>query len=347
MHHILSTRTVLHRRAATAAGLLAVSLVAAACAAPPPSGALRVSGHVEATEVQVSAEVAGRILELRVAEGDVVTAGDVIARLDTRDTELLLARARADKAAATAQVRLLEAGARREDVRYAEAQVMAAEADVPPIDVELTSAVVDYDRFESLLKADAGSQKQRDDAKARVDTLRERQRGARERVRVAREGLARARAGARPEELDGARARAAAVDAQIATLEKTLGDAAVVSPVGGVVTQTLVDAGEVVAPRVPLVIVTDLAHAWANLFVPEPSVPRVTMGQAATVFTDAGGEGIPGTVTFVSPRAEFTPRNVQTADERSKLVYRIKVSVDNASGVLKTGMPVDAELQLK
>jgi HlyD family secretion protein len=339
--------TSLHRRAATLAGLFAASIAAASCAEPPPSGALRVSGHVEATEVQVSAEAAGRVLELRVAEGDQVKPGDVIARLDTRDTQLLLARVRADKAAATAQVRLLEAGARREDVRYAEAQVTAAEAEVPPLDVELTAAVVDLDRFESLLKADAGSQKQRDDARARVDNLRERQRAARERVRVAREGLARTRAGARPEELDGARARAAAVDAQIATLEKTLGDADVVSPVGGTVTQTLVDAGEVVAPRMPLVVVTDLAHAWANLFVPEPSVPRVTMGQAATVFTDAGGAGIPGKVTFVSPRAEFTPRNVQTADERSKLVYRIKVQVDNAAGVLKTGMPVDAELALR
>jgi HlyD family secretion protein len=94
----------------------------------------------------------------------------------------------------------------------------------------------------------------------------------------------------------------------------------------------------------PLLVVTDLDHAWANLFVPEPLVPRVKLGQSATVFTDAGGEGIPGKVTYVSPRAEFTPRNVQTADERSKLVYRIKVSVDNSAGVLKSGMPVDAEL---
>lgn len=335
------------RRAAGLTGLFAASVAVWSCTEPPPSGSLRVSGHVEATEVQVSAETAGRVLELRVAEGDVVKPGDVIARLDTRDTELLLTRARADKAAVDAQLRLLEAGARREDVRYAEAQVAAAEAEVPQIDVELTAAVVDFDRFESLLKADAGSQKQRDDARARVDALRERQRAARERVRVAREGLARVRAGARPEELDGARARSAAVAAQIATLQDTLADAEVVSTVGGTVTQTLVDAGEIVAPRMPIVVVTDLVHAWANLFVPEPSVPRVTLGQQATVFTDAGGAGMPGTVTFVSPRAEFTPRNVQTADERSKLVYRIKVSVDNASGVLKTGMPVDAELALR
>ena len=88
-------------------------------------------------------------------------------------------------------------------------------------------------------------------------------------------------------------------------------------------------------------------HDMANLFVPEPLVPRVKLGQKAAVFTDAGGPGLPGEVTFVSPRAEFTPRNVQTAEERSKLVYRIKVSVDNREGILKQGMPVDAELALQ
>ena len=111
-------------------------------------------------------------------------------------------------------------------------------------------------------------------------------------------------------------------------------------------TQKLVDAGELVAPRAPLVVVTDLDHAWANVFVPEPLVPRIALGQAATVRTDAG-TSLPGKVTFISPRAEFTPRNVQTADERSKLVYRIKVSVDNAAGMLKQGMPVDADFVLR
>ena len=119
-----------------------------------------------------------------------------------------------------------------------------------------------------------------------------------------------------------------------------------VAPVTGIVTQKLSDTGELLSPRAPIVVVTDLDNAWANLFVPEPMIPRVKLGQAATVFTDAGGEGIPGKVSFVSPRAEFTPRNVQTADERSRLVYRIKVTVDNRDGVLKQGMPVDATLEL-
>ena len=110
-------------------------------------------------------------------------------------------------------------------------------------------------------------------------------------------------------------------------------------------TQALADEGEVVAPRMPLFVLTDMDHAWANLFVPEPLMPRLVIGQAAEVLTDAG-DTLSGTVTYVSPQAEFTPRNVQTADERSRLVYRIKVTVDNSAGVLKQGMPVDAELAL-
>jgi HlyD family secretion protein len=266
--------------------------------------------------------------------------------LDTRDTELQIARAHAERAAADAQLRLLQAGARAEDVRQAEAQVQAAQTEAAVAQSELEAAETDLKRFESLLRANAGSEKQRDDAKARTDIARERVRGAAERTRAAREALARLRSGARPQEIDAARARVAAVDAQLAVLEKSVKDANVISPVDGIVTTKLADQGELIAPRTPLVVITDLDQAWANLFVPEPMVPRIEIGQPATVFTDAGGPGIGGTVTFISPRAEFTPRNVQTADERSKLVYRIKVSVDNSQGVLKQGMPVDAELPL-
>jgi HlyD family secretion protein len=322
-----------------------LAAIAVACGEPPPSNALTASGNVEATEVQVAPEVGGRILELRVDEGDRVNAGDPIATLDTRDTELQIGRARAERAAAAAQLHLFEAGARVEDVRQAEAQVDAANSEIAAIDVEIKSAQIDLDRFEALLSANAGSQKQRDDARARVDLARERKRAAEERVRVARTALDRVRAGARREELEGARARVATMDAQLAVLEKGLRDAQVTSPATGIVTQKLVDAGEIVAPRTPLLVVTDLDHAWANVFVPEPAVPRIKLGQAATVRTDAGTT-VQGKVTFISPRAEFTPRNVQTADERSKLVYRVKVTVDNASGELKQGMPVDADFVL-
>jgi len=318
---------------------------AVACREPEPSNTIRVSGHVEATEVQIAADVGGRLLELRVAEGDRVAAGDVVARLDTRDSELQIARARADRAAADAQFRFLQAGSRPQDIRQAEAQVDAASADVGAAAAELKAAETDLARFEALLAANAGSVKQRDDAQARVDLARERERGAQERVRAAREVVSRLQAGATREERDAARARVAAADAQIAVLDKARADAMVVSPAAGIVTQKLVDAGEMIAPRMPLVVVTDLDNAWANLFVPEPLIPRVTLGEPATILTDAG-DRVAGTVTYISPQAEFTPRNVQTADERSKLVYRIKVSVDNRAGTLKVGMPVDAEMTL-
>jgi len=324
--------------------MVAATLVTAGCQVPESSDTVRVSGHVEATEVQVAAEVGGRLLDLRVSEGDRVAAGDVVAQLDTRDVELQIGHTQAERAVADAQVRLLLAGARPEDIRQAEAQVDAASAEVAGIQAELRAAEVDLQRFEALLGANAGSQKQRDDARARVDVARERERGASERVRAAREGVARLRAGARREEVEAARARIAAVDAQLALLEKMRGDATVVAPVSGIVTQTLSDAGEMIGPRMPLLVVTDLDHAWANLFVPEPFMPMVSLGQAVVVLTDAG-DSAPGKVTYVSPQAEFTPRNVQTADERSRLVYRIKVAVDNTAGVLKQGMPVDAELR--
>jgi len=316
------------------------------CRTEPPSNTIRVSGQVEATEVQVAPEVGGRLLEVRVKEGDRVAAGDVIARLDTRDIELQIARVRAERAAAEAQLRVVTAPRPPEDIRQAQAQVQAASAEAAAAHAEVDAAVLDLERFEALLKANAGSRKQRDDAQARVDVGRERQRSAEERVQAAREVVERLERGATKEERDAARARVTAVDPQIAILEKSLADATVTAPVGGVVTQTLADAGEVVVPRMPVLIVTDLDHAWANLFVPEPSMPRLKLGQMATVTTDSGAK-LQGTVSYISPQAEFTPRNVQTADERSKLVYRIKVTVDNHEGVLKQGMPVDAELSLQ
>lgn len=328
------------------AALLFLVVLLAACRSPAPADRVRVSGQVEATEVQVSAQVGGHLLELRAVEGDRLHAGDVIARLDTRDAELALARARADRDQADAQWRLLKAGSRVEDVRQAEAQAANAEADIGVARAELAAAQADVDRFESLLARNSGSRKQRDDAVTRRDVARDRLRGAEERVRAARENVARLRAGARPEDIEAARARLAAMDAQIAVWQKAIADATVTAPIGGVVTEKIADVGELIQPRAPLVVITDLDHAWANVFVDEPFVPRLRLGEAATVFTDAGGPGIPGTVSYISARAEFTPRNVQTAEDRSKLVYRVKVSVDNTAGVLKAGMPVEAEVPL-
>ena len=328
--------------AAVVAGALSAS-GAAACRSKANDGPQRASGYVEATEVRVAPEVGGRVLEIMVAEGDPVTAGARVARLDTADVEIAIRRARAERDQAVAQLKLLAAGARVEDVRQARAQAESAQADVQAAESELQAASADLQRFDALLKANAGSRKQRDDAATRRDVAAARVAAARERTRAATEGVARLRAGARAEEIAGARAKVAAVDAQIEALEKNARDAVLTSPVGGIVTSTLVDAGEIVTPRTPIVVVTDLARPWANVYVDEPVVPRLRLGQKVTLVTDAG-QRLDGAITFISPRAEFTPRNVQTAEERSRLVYRIKVTVDNRDGVLKSGMPVEAEL---
>ena len=328
-------------------GLALLALAAAGCRQDAPTDRVRVSGHVEADDVQLAAEVGGRVLELTIAEGDRVTAGQVIARLDTRDAQLAVARLRADRAQADAQLRLLLAGSRHEDIRQASAQATAAEADIAAAESELLNAQADLERYEALLKANAGSRKARDDAQARRDVARERVAAARQRARASAEGAARVKAGARPEEVEAARARVAVVDAQIAASEKAIADATVTAPAAGTITSKLVNAGEIVAPRAPLAVMTDLDHAWGEVFVDEPLVPRLVLGQPATLYTDAGGSGLPGKVTFISPKAEFTPRNVQTAEERSRLVYRIKVTADNSKGVLKPGMPVEAELPLQ
>jgi HlyD family secretion protein len=327
--------------------LLSVATGAAsACRKQASTDNPRVSGQVEATEVQVSAEVGGRILDIPVAEGNRVRRGDLIARLDTRDIDLAIQRAQADRAGADAQLRLVQAGSRAEDIRQGEAQAAAASAEAAAAQSDLASAETDLQRFEKLLQSNSGSEKQRDDAATRRDMARDRLASARARESAAREAAAKVRAGARPEEVDAARARLAAADAQIASLEKNKADATVVAPMDGIVSERVLDPGEVVAPRGPIVVLTDLDHAWAEVFVDEPQVPRLKIGQPATVFTDAGGR-IPGQISFISSKAEFTPRNVQTADDRSKLVYRVKIAVDNSQGVLKQGMPVEAEIPLQ
>ena len=339
----LTLRSVPILAAAAAVGFVTTI----ACETPPPSDRVRASGHVEATETRLAPEQGGRVLTFAMKEGDRVEAGQVVLTLDTKDLELQLARVRAGQAQAEAQLRLVQAGSRPEDIRQAESQAAAARAEVSAASAELKAADEDLQRFEMLLASNSGSRKQRDDAATRKAVAADRVTAAASPARAQPDGVARLRAGARREEVDVARARVAAAATEIAVLQKSLADTTFSSPVAGVVTEKLIEPGEVIAPRTPIAVVVDLDSAWADVFVPEPAIPGIRLGQAATVFTDAGGAGIAGTVTYISPKAEFTPRNVQTAEERSKLVYRVRISVDNKSGVLKQGMPIEAEIPVQ
>ena len=316
-----------------------------ACQRHAPADTAHATGYVEATDVKVAAKVPGRVETVAVAEGARVDAGAVLVTLATTDVDLALRRARAERDQAAALLKLTTAGPRIEEVRQAEAQLAAASAERQAAETDVAAARVDEARFGQLLKNKAGSQKQYDDAMAKRTLAEARLKAAADRAAAARAVLDKLNAGSRPEEIAAARARVAVVDAQIATLERDRTEATILAPTAGIVGSRFVEPGELVAAGTPLILLLDLDRAWASVYVEEPIVPRLKIDQAVSVVTDAG-DRLPGRISFIASRAEFTPRNVQTADERAKLVYRVKVAVDNKQGILKPGMPVEVDLGL-
>jgi HlyD family secretion protein len=326
------------------ASALALALPALGCGANGQAAIPRASGYVEATEVRVASKVPGRVERVEAREGARVAEGDRLAQVFTTDVDFAIQRARAERAHAVAQLKLLQAGARPEDLDQAQAQLAAAEAERRAGEAELEAARADEARFRQLIERKAGATKQLDDAITRRQLAEARVRAAGDRAAAAQAARARVAAGARPEEVEAARARVAAVDAEIAALERDRAEAAITSPLAGVVTARLVEPGELVAAGTPVAVVVDLDRAWVNAYIEEPLIPRLRLDQPMTVVTDAG-DRLEGRVSFIAPRAEFTPRNVQTSAERARLVYRVKVSVDNREGVLKPGMPVEVSWQ--
>ena len=306
------------------------ALTAAACGRGQDTGVIAASGHVEATEVRLSAKVPGHVERLALEEGDAVTAGQEVARIETTDLRLALDGAVAERAQADAERRLRVAGSRPEDIAEGGAQVERARAD-------LRGAQEELERMEKLLASGSGTDKSRDDARTKRDV-------AAASLEAANERLRKLRAGSRREEIDAAVARVAATDARIAQLKQQIADAVVTSPVAGVVTEKLAETGELVTRGTALLVVTELGRPWLNIYLPEPDLGRIRLGQEVEVATDSG-QTRTGRITFVSPQAEFTPKNVQTPDERAKLVYRIKIGLENADGLFKPGMPAEARLR--
>lgn len=310
--------------------LAALALVGAGCGRVGDTATIVASGHVEATDVRLSTKVAGRLEAFSLQEGDVFAVGQTLGRIDTTDARLALQQAKADRDQAAAELRLRVAGARAEDIAELEAQVASVASD-------LDGAQKDLDRMQGLLDRGSGTTKSRDDARVHRDVVAHRLEGM-------RQSLGRMKAGSRPEELDAARARVASADARMAQLDQQIQDATVVSPVAGVVTEKIADQGELLQAGSALCVITALADAWLTVYVSETDLGRIRIGQEAEVRTD-DGQSRKGKVTFIASKAEFTPKNVQTRDERVKLVYRVKVGLDNKDGVFKPGMPAEARLQ--
>jgi HlyD family secretion protein len=251
------------------------------------------SGTVEATEVKISAEIAGRVLEVGADEGDRVVAGQALVKIDHETLDAQLAQAVAARQTAAGQLQALGAS-------------------MDEVDVNLG-------RSENLLEAGSIAVQKLDTVKAQKGVLKGQRHAAMGQVRQAE-------------------ATAEYVNAQIKK-------AVVYAPVAGAVLKRAIEPGEMTMPGSVLLTVADIENVRVRIYLPETKLGSVKIGQSVKIHSDTyPGKTYEGRVVTVSDRAEFTPKNVQTKEERVRLVYGVKVDVKNPSGELKIGMPVDAEL---
>lgn len=308
---------------------LVVAFVFAACSGPKKARGIEGSGTIEAREVAVASKVGGQVLEIRAEEGSPVKKGDILVLVDHEALDIQLRQAEAGVALAEAQLALLRKGARAEDVRQGEEALRQTGAN-------LKVAVDDAGRMKELAARGSVTPKQKDDAEARLVVAQAQEASA-------KEALSKLRRLARPEEINAADARLAQAVAAADLLRKAIADCTVVSPVAGTVTRRPVEAGELVSPGTTVLTVSELDRVHVMLFVTEKELGRVRLGGEADVTIDAApGRVFKGRVTFISPEAEFTPKNIQTKEDRVKLVFGVKVEIPNPDGELKPGLPADA-----
>lgn len=374
------------RKAALAAALLVVAGLAAAWTVRRLDGrktGISVTGTIEATQVEISAKLTGRVVALTVREGQPVERGQLLVRLDTEELSADTRRAEAAAATAEAQLRDLEAGARTEEIREAEARAASAQARLDDLlagaraqEIEQARAALrnaaatrtwterDFARTRDLFERQLIAAADVDRARQAFEVAAANEAAARERLALveagprrheveaaraelgaARERVALLRAGARPEEIAAARARVNEATAAVALARARLDEARLTSPITGVVLRKNAEVGETVNPGQALLTLMDPTDMWLRVYVPEADVGRVTVGQEAALSVDAfPGRTFGGRITEIASEAEYTPRNVQTRKERVNLVFRVKIAVHNPEGVLKPGLPADAEI---
>jgi len=296
------------------------------------SDLIEAAGTVEATEADLGFQVPGRIDSIAVREGDRVAAGQELAWLDR--AELTARRQQAVAQVATARARLteLESGFRDEEVAQGRAAARAAEQ-------RLADAERDLERTRRLHEGGAVSRQQLDNAETALTVAQTERDRTREQLDILERGP-------RAEQIAAQRAVLAQARAAVAQLDATLENAVVRAPFGGVVTVRHREPGEVLGAGAPVLTVMNPDDRWVRIYVRGDEVGRLAVGLAATIAADAYPDRTyDGEVTFIASEAEFTPRNVQTTEERVKLVYRVKVRITGDSGFdLKPGLPADVTL---
>jgi HlyD family secretion protein len=317
----------MRRLAATAAAVL---LTFPACA-PGNDRSHTYSGTIEAIEVDIVPEVAGRIQKRPVDQGDAVRTGDTIATIDPEQYRLALAETEGALEEARAQLSMAQAGYRKEEIRTAAREVDEARA-------QLVLAETRVARVEELTKEEVSTQDDLDMARRDLDVARARLSAAEARHALLAKGY-------RLEEIEQARGRVTRLEAERDRRRLDLGRTTIVSPIEGIVTEKLLEPGEYVQPGSPIVSVADLANLYTWVYPSVVALETIRLGDEVAVKVDAYPDrSFPGKVVYVSPEAEFTPKNVQTVEDRVQLVFGVKVAVANPDGVLKIGIPADVVL---
>ena len=284
-------------------------------------------GNVEIRQVDTGFRVGGRIAAVLAEEGERVQAGQVLARLDTDLLEAETDRIRAQLAQQEATLQRLERGYRSEEIAGARADAAAAAA-------LAENARINLHRVEAMRSSNAISQKELDNARGTY-------RNAAAKHKAAREQLALVSAGYREEEIMAQRAVVAATRASLQQAIIHLNDAELKAPQDGIVLTRAREAGAIVDTGQTVYTLSLVNPVWLRVYVDEPRLGRIRPGMRVEAETDAApGRRFAGHVGYIAPAAEFTPKNVETYEVRTSLVYRIRVQVEDPDNIMRQGMPV-------
>ncbi len=296
---------------------------------------LEAAGTVEATTADLGFQVPGRVASIEAVEGARVGAGDALARLDVAELDARRAAAVAQLDGARAQLAELERGARPEELAQARSAVDAAEQ-------QLEDARRDLERTRRLETGGAVSRETLEKAQTAFAVLQSRAVQAREQLHLVDTGP-------RRERIDAARAQVAAAQAAVEQVDATLANASIRAPFAGIVTERHREPGETVGAGQPVITLMNPADRWVRIYVSEDRIGRVALDQAARITSDSHPDSaFAGRVVHIASEAEFTPRNVQTEEERVKLVYAVKVQIMEDAGLaLKPGVPADVSLAVQ
>jgi len=319
------------------AGVVVVALAATAAyfilRGGPRGDGLVASGTVEATEAQLGFEVSGRIAAVVVREGDTVTQGQALAQLDTTEAATRRSQSQAQARAARARLLELERGSRPEEIDQARAAARAA-------DQRRAEAERDFDRAKQLIETDAISRQAYDQATLALDLARAVQVQAAKQLELVEQGP-------RQEQIAAQRALLQQAEAAVRTFDAQISRMTIRAPFDGVVTARAREPGEIVSPGSAVMTVLNRNDRWVRIYVPETRIGAVRLQGRASISTDSyPGKSYPGDVESIASEAEFTPKTVQTREERVKLVYAVKVRItDDPDNQLKPGMPADVQLE--